>query len=439
MDNMPDFKFTATHPSQLTFDCSLWLQNGTSSKVYATKTSVANGSLTTLTLASPVANGVWRWWINCTSGTASSISEKWTITVNVFRGDRSFAASYDGSTRYYWLDLPDNFDSSVPTPLVIFLHGYGQDRSMYRTYFPVFRQIFHQNGWIVACTDCRWIGSYHTWYTAPSRSDITDVIDLLDQEFGINRNHIHVMGTSMGGSGTLKYAMFNPDIIASACPIMGVTNFTEFYYWTTDSTLRNSIAAAYGGTPSEVPLVYKDESPLGNEIRFRHTPVFLLHGSADTVVPVSNSRQLNKTLSQAGYVVKYVEVPGVGHYATTLVEGREQEVYEWFRDHPLWGNTHLLLSVQPNQDIYAKGQSLTLSVTVLNQLNPALEGILTLTVSGSGKYGYFDFQTINVTVDAARDYSFEWNIPDVAGTYVVEVSLVPAQLTAYDAVWLKVT
>jgi hypothetical protein len=30
------------------------------------------------------------------------------------------------------------------------------------------------------------------------------------------------------------------------------------------------------------------------------------------------------------------------------------------------------------------------------------------------------------------------DIPDVAGTYVVEVNLVPPMLTAYDAVWLEV-
>ena len=143
-------------------------------------------------------------------------------------------------------------------------------------------------------------------------------------------------------------------------------------------------------------------------------------------------------MNALGYTVKYIEVPG-GDHSPSIVYGSEMEIFNWFNDHPLWGTTHLLLSVQPKQATYAKGQSLTLLVTVFNQLNPALEGILTLTVSGSGKYGYFDFQTINVTANAVREYSFEWNIPDVAGTYVVEASLVPPQLTAYDAAWLKVT
>jgi dienelactone hydrolase len=196
---------------------------------------------------------------------------------------------------------------------------------------------------MVACPECRTISSYSAWYTTPSRSDITDVINLLEQEFNIDRSHIHVTGTSMGGSGTLQYAMFNPQIIASACPVMGVTNFTEFYNWTPDSTLKNSIKTAFGGTPSQVPLVYKDESPLGNEIRFMHTPVFLLHGSADTVVPVSNSRNLNTSLAKAGYDVNYVEVPGVGHYGTDLIGGREQMIYEWFRDHSLAANSSLYL------------------------------------------------------------------------------------------------
>ncbi len=101
-------------------------------------------------------------------------------------------------------------------------------------------------------------------------------------------------------------------------------------------------------------------------------------------------------------------------------------------------NPHLLLTVEPNQVTYMRSQPLTLDVSVLNQLNLSLDSTLTLTVTGPGGYCYFDFQRVNVAADAVGEYSFAWGVPNVAGTYVVEVSLIPLQLTAYDAMWLGV-
>jgi parallel beta-helix repeat protein len=99
---------------------------------------------------------------------------------------------------------------------------------------------------------------------------------------------------------------------------------------------------------------------------------------------------------------------------------------------------HLLLTLDPDQPTYVRNQSLTLEVSVLNQSNPSLNSTLTLTITGPSGYYYFDFQTVSVTTNVVADYSFNWNIPNVAGTYYVEVSLVPPELTAYDAAWLQV-
>ncbi len=437
LDNMPDFKFVVSHSNQLTFNCSLWLQNASYQAIFASKINLINGSLTTVTPDLPIPNGNWLWWINCTDGSASSISDKRTITINVFRGDKTFVASYDGSTRNYWLDLPDNFDTARSTPLVFYLHGYGGSRYSYYQQLPVLRQVFQNHTWIVVAVECREKSGYDDWYIEQTRSDITDVLNLLRNEYTIDSSHIHVVGASMGGGGALKYAMFNPQIIASLVDIYGITNFTKFYNDDTQNQFTASLRAAYGGTPSQVPLVYANESALGNEVRFQHTPVMIIHGSSDLTVNVAQSRALNQSLSILGYTVKYIEVPGAGHSAS-IVNGREMVIFNWLNDHPMGGNTHLLLNIQPNQDTYTKGQSLTLVVTAFNEHTPALEGILTLAVTGASEYGYFDFQTINVTYGSVREYSFDWSIPDVAGTYVVEVSLVPAQLTAYDTTWLKV-
>ncbi len=99
---------------------------------------------------------------------------------------------------------------------------------------------------------------------------------------------------------------------------------------------------------------------------------------------------------------------------------------------------HLLLIVDPNQATYVPNQPVAFEVSVLNQLNPSFDSTLTLTVTGPGNYYYFDFQPVSVKANAVGECTFTWNVPDVAGTYVVEVGLVPSQLTAYDAVWLGV-
>jgi hypothetical protein len=97
---------------------------------------------------------------------------------------------------------------------------------------------------------------------------------------------------------------------------------------------------------------------------------------------------------------------------------------------------YLLLTAEPDEATYVGGSMVTFAVDVLNQLCPGLASSLTLTVTGPNGYCYFDSQSINVTANSVQEYSFTWNTPNAAGTYVIEVSLIPAQLTAYDAMWL---
>jgi len=100
-------------------------------------------------------------------------------------------------------------------------------------------------------------------------------------------------------------------------------------------------------------------------------------------------------------------------------------------------DVYLLVTVEPIQATYSIGQTVTFTVNVFNQKNYALEATLALTASGPGDYYVFDFDGISVAADAVGEFGFGWVVPDFVGTYVVEVCLVPPQLTAYDAVWLE--
>jgi hypothetical protein len=163
--------------------------------------------------------------------------------------------------------------------------------------------------------------------------------------------------------------------------------------------------------------------------------------SVDSIHPLCY--KYGGVLGYSAIVSQSPEGPGLGNWMSlsnfNLVEisvGAPPVLYQDIRD---YDTVHLLLTVDPNQDAYVRGQWLNLEVTVFDQLNPSLDSTLTLTVTGPGNYYYYDFQTINVTTDSVNEFAFNWNIPALSGTFVVEVGLVPVQLTAYDAAWLKVT
>lgn len=99
---------------------------------------------------------------------------------------------------------------------------------------------------------------------------------------------------------------------------------------------------------------------------------------------------------------------------------------------------YLVIAQGPSQGQVMKGQSATITVDVFNQKDPSLGASLTLAITGPSNYGYFDVQPLSVPAGTDREYTFNWTVPNTSGTYIIEVGLAPAQLTAYDASWLKV-
>ncbi|MCU0756841.1 MAG: alpha/beta hydrolase [Xanthomonadales bacterium] len=75
--------------------------------------------------------------------------------------------------------------------------------------------------------------------------------------------------------------------------------------------IRNNIANPAAPWPTLVART-RSASPL-TWVDATDVPVYLLHGSADTVVPVAQSRRLRDALVGAGVSLVYVEVPGLGH------------------------------------------------------------------------------------------------------------------------------
>lgn len=94
-----------------------------------------------------------------------------------------------------------------------------------------------------------------------------------------------------------------------------------------------ALKAVFGGTPEEVPEVYKRASPI-EYVSNDSPPVFLFHGEKDWLVPTVFSEVMKQRLRDCGVKHEFVEVPGKGHL-TTFVDMQVAERSFCFLDEHL--------------------------------------------------------------------------------------------------------
>ncbi len=198
---------------------------------------------------------------------------------------RHYLLKTAGEIMPYRLYVPTSYNPSRSWPLVVALHGLGAtEDSMFGPLYGV-PKLAEQHGFIVvAPLGYRVDAGYGAFRTPgqPSRrsdlseEDVMDALQLVRQQYHIDDSRIYLMGHSMGGYGTWALAADHPEIWAALGPISG------------------------GGNPVNVA-------------KFKSIPEIVVHGDADTVVPVSSSRIMVEAMKKLGVEVKYIEVPGGTH------------------------------------------------------------------------------------------------------------------------------
>ena len=202
-----------------------------------------------------------------------------------------------GDSLNYRLLRPEVEQKGEKYPLVLFLHGAGErgsDNEKQLTHGsqmwlnPVNRENYPAFVLVPQCPE-----SGYWAYTdrpvsfepdqmpsdvplSPVFRTLKELIDTYLVMPQVDKQRVYVIGLSMGAMGTYDMAIRYPEIFAAAIPICGTVNPTR-------------LSAA-------------------KDVKFR-----IFHGDADTVVPVSGSRQAYKALKAAGADVEYIEFPGVTH------------------------------------------------------------------------------------------------------------------------------
>lgn len=165
----------------------------------------------------------------------------------------------------------------------------------------------------------------HGEWGALDASDVIEVLQHVQRHDGFAPSHTAVMGSSAGGLTALVVAIERPDLLAAAVTAYPVSDIAAL----DDTTHR--FEAHYNrtlvGEVDETIEKSRRRSPI-HRVDGLSLPILLLHGDADPVVSVEQSRRL---ASDASRVVEYVEYAGEGHgfrrWSTRVDEYRRTEEF----------------------------------------------------------------------------------------------------------------
>jgi dipeptidyl aminopeptidase/acylaminoacyl peptidase len=215
--------------------------------------------------------------------------------------------------------------------LVIHLYGSGGSHVDFNVARPPYadlrRSLAERGYWLVTPE----LGPKH-WMSETAAQKVKVVIDEMVKLEGVDPRRVHLLGTSMGGGSSLIFAMRHPGVIRSVVAIFPMTDFSRWF--TERPGYRQPFEAAHGIEAASRERVLRELSPLHHPESFRETPVFLLHGLRDTVVPPHHSADFAAALRTAGGTVIHREAKEAAH-SDTIATAYQAEIAEFLtRDAP---------------------------------------------------------------------------------------------------------
>lgn len=130
----------------------------------------------------------------------------------------------------------------------------------------------------------------------------------LGDKYNVDAKRVLVMGHSAGGQLALCLAAHESSVHA-VVSLAGVVDLRRA--WSVH--LSNNAAGEFlGGSPDQVPEHYREADPMQLEIKSAQQ--WVIHGSADDVVPPDFSRRYAEAKTKAGETVHWVEIENAGHF-----------------------------------------------------------------------------------------------------------------------------
>lgn len=208
------------------------------------------------------------------------------ININVF--DSSTFVSSEHEELKYRMFKPSQQQSGEPYPLVIVYHGSGSIGLDNRSQLGLFQKIFvspdiqeNYPAYVLAPQFSTRSSDYSIDTTRnllcstsrPCLNSVFELIDSLKLSLNIDSNRIYVVGYSMGASTAINSLSKRPDLFAAGISISGIPQF--------DNTQGLS-----------------------------DIPIWLIHGTSDTVNPIDSDEQLYTEISDK---IRFWKLKGKTH------------------------------------------------------------------------------------------------------------------------------
>lgn len=145
-----------------------------------------------------------------------------------------------------------------------------------------------------------------------SVKDIGALLDWIAQQPDLDKDRVMIMGGSYGGYMTLATAFHYADKIKCSVDIVGISNFNTFLK-NTESYRRDLRRVEYGDERiPEIAAFFDKTAPLNNIDKIKK-PMFIIQGTNDPRVPVTEATQMRDKLKSQGNTVWYLEAKDEGH------------------------------------------------------------------------------------------------------------------------------
>ena len=217
----------------------------------------------------------------------------------------------DGTTLYYSLLKPSDFDPHKRYPVILQVYGGPHVQTVRKTWGRLFDQLLVQRGYLVFRLDNRGSANrgtafetaIHRRFSEKEVEDQLQGVDWLKKQSFVDPRHIGVMGWSYGGYMTLMLMLKAPKTFAAGVAGAPVT---DWGLYDTHYTER------YMGTPEDNPEGYKKGSVLTYADKLEH-PLLLVHGLSDDNVLFEHSARLIDNWARKNLLFETMLYPGQTH------------------------------------------------------------------------------------------------------------------------------